>query len=68
VKLSYWLDQRDVPDGRWGKRRIPDCRCTSSFTCGACLAYASTRNMAETRGGGVSVARRGPITQGGTHV
>lgn len=22
---------------RYGKARVPDCTCTSNFTCGACL-------------------------------
>ena len=32
---------------RFGKSRVPDCTCTYSFTCGACLKAAVDKNMAE---------------------
>ncbi len=47
MKGSYWLDQRDIPDGRYGKIPTPGCECTHSFTCGACLDRAAVRNRAE---------------------
>jgi hypothetical protein len=45
---SKWIDQRDIPAaGRYGKIKTPGCECTTLFTCGACLARAHARNMAE---------------------
>jgi hypothetical protein len=47
MATSYWLDQRDIPDGRYGKIRTPGCECERGLTCKACLDRAHTRNMAE---------------------
>ena len=47
MPISKWADQRDIPDGRWGKIRTPGCECTDNFTCRACLDRAHARNMAE---------------------
>lgn len=44
---SKWLDQRDIPDGKWGKNKIPGCVCNNMFTCGACLQRAVDRNKAD---------------------
>jgi hypothetical protein len=44
---SYWRDQRDLPDSKYGKQRVPNCECTHIFTCRACLDYATTRNLKE---------------------
>lgn len=46
-KTSFWADQRDIPDGRWGKINRPGCVCDAMFTCGVCLKAAHERNMAE---------------------
>ena len=36
---SYWPDQRDIPDSKYGKTQKPaDCKCTDSFTCRVCLS------------------------------
>jgi hypothetical protein len=49
MAVSKWIDQRDIPDGRWGKTKVPGCRCERSFTCGACLDRAIDRNIADSR-------------------
>lgn len=47
METSKWLDERDIPDGRYGKIMTPGCECTRNFTCRVCLDRAHTRNMAE---------------------
>lgn len=44
---SYWIDQRDIPDSKFGKNKIPNCECTNFFTCRACLDYAVERNISD---------------------
>lgn len=46
-KKSYWLDERDIPNGRFGKDKPPDCECTHSYTCGACTQRCVDRNKAD---------------------
>lgn len=47
---SYWLDQRDVPDSKWGKSKPPGCTCSFNFTCRVCLDRTVARNQAESFG------------------
>lgn len=44
---SYWLDQRDIPDSKWGKDKLPGCICGSGYTCRVCLDRTTARNQAE---------------------
>ena len=45
--MKPWIDERDVPDGRYGKSKTPGCECTDHFTCGACLQRCVDRNAAD---------------------
>ena len=58
MPTSKWLDQRDIPDARWGKVLTPGCECTHIFTCRACLQRAHTRNMAEIAAAPLSHAKQ----------
>ena len=48
--ISYWLDQRDIPDARWGKTKVHGCECTNAFTCRACLQRCVDRNKQDQNG------------------
>jgi hypothetical protein len=41
---SYWSDKRDIPSGKYGKTKLPDCECTGIFTCRVCLDYSIIRD------------------------
>ena len=42
---SKWLDQRDIPDAKFGKTKLPGCECDYRFTCRVCLERATARNL-----------------------
>lgn len=44
---SYWADQRDIPDSRWGKTHVPGCECDAIRTCRACLDRCVERNSVD---------------------
>jgi len=46
-KGSYFLDERDLPDYKFGKTKRPGCKCDYNFTCRVCLEYAATRDRLE---------------------
>lgn len=39
------LDQRDIPDTKFGKTKLPKCKCAYNFTCKVCLDYAASRQV-----------------------
>jgi len=41
------LTRATVGTRRFGKARVPNCRCEYNFTCGPCLEDAVTRNIAD---------------------
>lgn len=44
---SYWLDQRDLPDPRFGRGILPGCSCTYGFTCRVYLEDLVARNISD---------------------
>jgi len=47
MPISKWVDQRDIPDAKFGKHKTLGCECKHNLTCRACLDRAHVRNMAE---------------------
>jgi len=45
--ISVWLDQRDIPNAKFGKTAVPGCTCTQNETCSACMRRCADRNAAD---------------------
>ena len=59
MAISKWLDQRDIPDAKFGKTKLPGCECDYRSTCRVCSDRAVDRNLAERSG--VNERNAGPI-------